>query len=85
MTTAPDLLGALRDELADRIAARIGAVATGETYDSRHLPARCSRRRFAEVCRARSRGRRPPDGDLVSAKLPAARTCRRARTPPACS
>ncbi len=49
---SPDLLGALLDALADRIAARIGAVRERETYSSRDLPPRTTRRRFAEVCRS---------------------------------
>jgi hypothetical protein len=49
---APAVLGALLDDLADRIAVRINTRAEREAYDSRHLPPRCSRRRFAEVCRS---------------------------------
>ncbi len=48
----PDLLALLLDALADRIAARIATTAERERYDSRNLPPRCSRRRFAEVCRS---------------------------------
>jgi hypothetical protein len=48
----PDLLGFLLDALADRIALRITTAPERETYDSRHLPPRTSRRRFAEVCRS---------------------------------
>jgi hypothetical protein len=48
----PDLLGAVLDALADRIAARIDSTRERETYDSRKLPPRTSRRRFAEVCRS---------------------------------
>jgi hypothetical protein len=49
---APDILGSLLDDLADRIAVRINTRAEREAYDSRRLPPRCSRRRFAEVCRS---------------------------------
>jgi hypothetical protein len=52
MIQPPDALGILLDALADRIAARIGATCQAETYDSRNLPPRTSRRRFAEVCRS---------------------------------
>ena len=52
MIVAPDLLGVLLDALADRIAARIGSCGEREHYDSRNLPPRCTRRRFAEVCRS---------------------------------
>lgn len=52
MTVPADLVGALLDALADRIAARITTTAGGETYDSRHLPPRTTRRRYAEVCRS---------------------------------
>lgn len=52
MIASPDLLGALLDALADRIALRITTAPERETYDSRHLPARTTRRRFAELCRS---------------------------------
>ena len=52
MIVPPDLLGALLDAIADRIAVRITTSAERERYDSRNLPPRCSRRRFAEVCRS---------------------------------
>jgi hypothetical protein len=45
-------LGVLLDLLADRIASRIRTAAERETYDARHLPQCCSRRRFAEVLRS---------------------------------
>ena len=45
-------IDALLDALADRIAVRIGATRERETYSSRALPPLCSRRRFAELCRA---------------------------------
>jgi hypothetical protein len=48
----PDVLAVLLDALADRIAARITTGPERERYDSRNLPPRCSRRRFAEICRA---------------------------------
>jgi len=48
----PDVLAVLLDALADRIAARIGVRAERDTYSSRDLPPRCSRRRFAELCRS---------------------------------
>lgn len=52
MTVPPDLMGAVLDALADRIAARIVSPHVRETYDSRNLPPRTTRRRFAEVCRS---------------------------------
>jgi hypothetical protein len=45
-------LDALLDELADRLATRILSTSRHETYSSRDLPPRCSRRRFAELCRS---------------------------------
>ena len=45
-------LGMLLDALADRIARRIATRPERETYSSRELPPRCSRRRFAELCRS---------------------------------
>ena len=47
-----DPLAALLDMLADRIAARIVTAPERETYDSRNLPPRTSRRRFAEILRS---------------------------------
>jgi hypothetical protein len=44
-------VGALLDAIADRVAARINARAERDTYSSRDLPPRCTRRNFAEVCR----------------------------------
>jgi hypothetical protein len=52
MTAPPDLLGVLCDMIADRIVLRITTAPERETFDSRNLPPRTSRRRFAEVCRA---------------------------------
>jgi hypothetical protein len=52
VTVPPDLLGALLDLLADRIAARIKTGPERERYTSRELPPRTTRRRFAEVCRS---------------------------------
>lgn len=52
MSQPPDLLSAVLDLLADRIAARIATAPDRERYDSRNLPPRCARRRFAEVCRS---------------------------------
>jgi len=52
MITPPDLLGAVLDALADRIAARIATAPERERYDSRNLPPHATRRRFAEVCRS---------------------------------
>lgn len=45
-------LSALLDALADRIAVRVRFAPERRTYSSRSLPPRCSRRRFAEVCRS---------------------------------
>lgn len=47
-----NVLDAVLDELADRIAGRILAVRERETYSSGALPPRVSRRRFVEVCRS---------------------------------
>jgi hypothetical protein len=47
-----DLLGALLDAVADRIARRIATAPERERYSSRELPPRTTRRRFAEVCRS---------------------------------
>ena len=56
MTVPPDVLARLLDAvsegIADRVAARLGGRVDGDTYDSRRLPPRCTRRRFAEVCRS---------------------------------
>jgi hypothetical protein len=52
MTAPADVLSVLLDALADRIAARITTTTERETYDSRNLPPRTTRRRFAEVCRS---------------------------------
>ena len=52
MNAPPDVLAVLLDALADRIAARISTNTERERYDSHNLPPRCSRRRFAEVCRS---------------------------------
>lgn len=52
MTPVRDSLDALIDWLADRIAARLITGAQRETYSSCDLPPRCSRRRFAELCRS---------------------------------
>lgn len=55
MTGAPsmeNLLGVLLDALADRLAHRINSPREREVYSSSDLPPRCSRRRFAEVCRS---------------------------------
>ena len=52
MTPVRDTIDALIDSLADRIAARILTAGKRETYSSRDLPPRCSRRRFAELCRS---------------------------------
>jgi hypothetical protein len=49
---APDVFALLLDTLADRIAARIGATHERQTYSSTALPANCTRRRFAELCRS---------------------------------
>jgi hypothetical protein len=50
--TAPDLLGVLLDALADRLVARMTTAAERDHYDSRNLPSRTTRRRFAERCRS---------------------------------
>jgi hypothetical protein len=52
MGTAMSVIEALAAELAPRVAALLGRAILPETYSSRALPARCSRRRFAEVCRS---------------------------------
>jgi hypothetical protein len=52
VTTSDSFLEALLDALADRIATRIGTARDCYRYSSRDLPPRCSRRRFAEVCRS---------------------------------
>jgi hypothetical protein len=52
---APEItaaIAAVLDALADRIAERIGTRREREIYSSRELPPRCSRRRFAELCRS---------------------------------
>lgn len=51
MIVPPEALAMLLDAIADRLAARIASRDQRETYSSRELPPRCSRRRFAEVCR----------------------------------
>jgi len=81
VTSPPDLLGAVLDALADRIAARIATAPERERYSSRELPPRTSRRRYAEVCRsgrvpdARHIGR---DWECSRAAWDAARSRRRA-------
>jgi hypothetical protein len=45
-------LEGLLDALAARIAAHILVAGERDTYTSRDLPRRCSRRRFAELCRS---------------------------------
>jgi hypothetical protein len=45
-------LEALLDALAERIAARILVAREQDTYSSHELPLRCTRRRFAELCRS---------------------------------
>ena len=48
----PDLLGAVLDCLADRIAARIGETRERDAYSSTELPPRMTRRRFENCARA---------------------------------
>jgi hypothetical protein len=48
---AEELLGAILDMLADRLAARVLSAPQRERYDSRQLPPNTTRRRFAEICR----------------------------------
>jgi hypothetical protein len=52
MILSPDLLGAVLDLLADRIAQRIASAPERERYSSRELPPRTTRRRFSELCRS---------------------------------
>lgn len=47
-----EILSAVMDELAGRVAVRLLTLRGGETYSSCDLPPRCSRRRFAELCRS---------------------------------
>ena len=49
---APDVLAELLDALAERIAIRLAAGRECDAYSSTDLPPRCSRRRFAELCRS---------------------------------
>jgi hypothetical protein len=52
VTPVRDALAVLLDALADHLASRILTAREREAYSSRHLPPRCSRRRFAELCRS---------------------------------
>ena len=49
---ASDALADLLDALAERIAVRLAAGRERETFSSRDLPPRCSRRHFADICRS---------------------------------
>jgi hypothetical protein len=60
---------ALLDMFADRLAARLNERVERETYSSRDLPSRTSRRRFAEVCRSgRVEGARREGRDWVCSR-----------------
>jgi hypothetical protein len=74
VTVPPDvlarLLDAVTEDLAVRLATRLGGGANPDTYDSLRLPARCTRRRFAEVCRSgRVAGARREGRDWVCSRL----------------
>lgn len=60
----------IADCLAERIVSRLrGAANTAGTYDSRNLPPRCTRRRFAEVCRSgRAEGARRDGRDWLCSR-----------------
>jgi hypothetical protein len=60
------LLDAFLDEVAERVALRLNSRVEHAVYSSQQLPPRCSRRRFAEVCRSgRVRGARRDGRDWV--------------------
>lgn len=87
MTVPPEvlarLLDAVAEDLAARVATRLGSGANPDTYDSRHLPPRCTRRRFAEVCRSgRADGARREGFDWVCSR-PAWEAAQTRKQPPA--